>query len=134
MLDALFSPRFSMKQCSNDCNQMLGGKHVREENRLPHIVKYSENLVVSRLSFARCRYVQVIVGCILLVVGRFRSFLAGCRSFQVVSCSLKVVSGRFRLFLVLGSTSNRAVLTENVHRVCNNMIFFFNGKHCVFDT
>ena len=24
--------------CSNDCNQMLRGKRVREENRLPHIV------------------------------------------------------------------------------------------------
>ena len=39
MFGALFSPRFSMKQCSNDCNQMLGGKCVREENRFPHIVK-----------------------------------------------------------------------------------------------
>ena len=34
-----FSPWFSVKQCSNDCNQMLGGKRVREEKRLPHIVK-----------------------------------------------------------------------------------------------
>ena len=48
-------------------------------------------LVISRLFFARCRYVQVIAGCVLLVVGRFRlfharcrSFLAHCRSFQVV--------------------------------------------------
>ena len=27
-----------MNDCSNDCNQMLRGKRVREENRLPHIV------------------------------------------------------------------------------------------------
>ena len=39
MFGALFSPWFSMKQCSNDCNQILGWKHVREENQLPHIVK-----------------------------------------------------------------------------------------------
>ena len=39
MFGALFSPLFSMKQCLNDCNQMLDGKRVREENQLPHIVK-----------------------------------------------------------------------------------------------
>ena len=39
MFGALFSPWFSVKQCSNDCNQMLGWKYVREENWLPHIVK-----------------------------------------------------------------------------------------------
>ena len=32
MFDLQFSPWFSMKQCSNDCNQMFGGKHDREEN------------------------------------------------------------------------------------------------------
>ena len=41
-------------------------------------------LIVLRLFFARCRYVHVIVGCVLLVVGHFRSFLAPCGSFQVV--------------------------------------------------
>ena len=30
---------FEAKQCSNDCNQMLGGKHIREENHFPHAVK-----------------------------------------------------------------------------------------------
>ena len=45
-------------------------------------------LIVSRLFFACCRHVQVIVGCVLFVVGHFRSFLARCRSFQIVSCSL----------------------------------------------
>ena len=33
-----------MKQCSNDCNQMLGGKRVREEKRLPHIVTFVKNV------------------------------------------------------------------------------------------
>ena len=36
---ALFSPWFSMKHCSNDCNQILGGKSVKEEKWLPHTVK-----------------------------------------------------------------------------------------------
>ena len=78
---------------------MLGGKRAREENRLPHIVKYFKIcllLVVSRLFFARCRYVQIIVGCALLVVGHFRSFLASV--------------GRFRSFLVLVSNQNFTVL------------------------
>ena len=39
MFGALFSSLFSMKQWSNDCNQMLCGERVREENRLPHCVK-----------------------------------------------------------------------------------------------
>ena len=60
-----------MKQCSNDCNQMLAGKRVREENRLPHTVKQSQNLFV--------------VGCF---VSRCRLCLTRCGSFQVVSCSL----------------------------------------------
>ena len=42
-----------MTQCLNDCKEILGGKCVREENCLSHIVKKSENL---------------------LVVGRFASF------------------------------------------------------------
>ena len=64
--------------------------------------------------FACCRQVQVVVGCVLLVAGRFRLFFA-CfrlfpgsflfvtglfRSFQVVSCPLQVVVGPFRSFLV----------------------------------
>ena len=39
MFRALFSPTFSMKQCSNECNQMLIGKHLREDNGLLYIVK-----------------------------------------------------------------------------------------------
>ena len=31
MFNPLFSPRFSMKQCSNDCNQMLGGEQKRTD-------------------------------------------------------------------------------------------------------
>ena len=46
-------------------------------------------LIVLRLFFARCRYVQVIISCVLHVVGHFRSFLACCRSFQVVPCFSK---------------------------------------------
>ena len=39
MSGALVSPWFHMKQCSNDTNQMLAGKVVREENHLPHVIK-----------------------------------------------------------------------------------------------
>ena len=79
---ALFSPWFSLKQCSKDWNQMLDSKHVTEENRLCHIVKQFQNLLV--------------LGCFLffflLVVGRFGSL-------QFLSYSLWVVSGRFLLVL-----------------------------------
>ena len=39
MFQALLWQWFSVRQCSNDCNQMLGGKRIREENQSPHIVK-----------------------------------------------------------------------------------------------
>ena len=64
---------------------------------LQHNLKICLLLVVSRLFFACYRYVQVIVSCVLLVVGCFRLLLARCRSFQVVSWSLQVVPGRFLL-------------------------------------
>ena len=50
---------------------------------------------------------QIVSGYSLLVVGRFRSFLAHGRSFPVISCSLLVVSGRF-LFVVGHFRSFRA--------------------------
>ena len=45
MFGALCSSWFSMKQCSNDCNQMLGGKRVRQENRLPHIINVFKKII-----------------------------------------------------------------------------------------
>lgn len=57
MFDTLFSAWFFIKQFSNDCNQMLGGERVTEENQLHHIAKYSQNLlVIGRLAsfFALC--------------------------------------------------------------------------------
>ena len=121
MFGALFPSWFSMKQCSNDCSQILRRKRVKEENRLPHIVKQSQNqfAVVCFASFfcsllvgsGHCRLFltrygqfhvvscsfQVVSGRFLFVLGCFRSFLARCRSFQVVS-------GHFRSFRVLVST------------------------------
>ena len=44
-----------MKQFSNDCNQILGRKRIRQENRLPRVVRQN-----------------------LPVVGRFASFFARC--------------------------------------------------------
>ena len=49
--------------------------------------------------------VQVFSGCHLLVVGRFRSFLARCRSFQLVSDRFLLVVGRFRSFYVISGRS-----------------------------
>ena len=64
MFCALFSPWFSVKHCSNNFNQMLGAKRIREENRLLHIVKQAQNLLV----------VGRFASLFLLVVGKFRSF------------------------------------------------------------
>ena len=51
---------------------------------------------------------RYIPGCFLLIVGcfigHFRSFLARCRSLQVVSDCFLLVLGRFRLFCILVST------------------------------
>ena len=35
-----------MKQCSNECNQIMSGKRFREEEGLPYIVKQSQNVFV----------------------------------------------------------------------------------------
>ena len=73
---------------------MLGGKRIRKETRLRHNVNNLKIclLLVISLLYARCRYVQVALGYILLTVDRFRSFLVRWRSFQVVV-------GRFESFL-----------------------------------
>ena len=48
---------------------------------------------MSFLSYSRL--FQVVLGCYLLIVGCFKSFLAHCRSFHCVSCCrlFQVVSG-----------------------------------------
>ena len=48
MFGAIFSPRFSMKQCLNVCNQSLGGKRVRKESDCPYFKIKSQNLLVIR--------------------------------------------------------------------------------------
>ena len=35
-----------MKQCSNECNQIMSGKRFREEEGLLYIVKQSQNVFV----------------------------------------------------------------------------------------
>ena len=57
MFDLLFARWFSMKQCWKDCNKIMGGTRVREENQSHHIVKYSQNLLLVSCfesSFACC--------------------------------------------------------------------------------
>ena len=67
----------------NDCNRLLGGKRVREENLF---VPYCK--ITSKSACCWTFYVFFLV-----VVGRFRSLI-------VVFCSLWVVSGHSLLFLV----------------------------------
>ena len=79
--------KYKARQKAGFYNQMLGGKRVREENQLSHTVnnlKICSLLVVSRLFLLVVSKVQIVVGCALLDVGRFRSFLARCRLFQIV--------------------------------------------------
>ena len=81
-------------------------------------------LVVSHLFFACCRYGQVIVGCVLLIVTRFWLFLACCRSFQVVPrfskyqirhfpCIYKNILLNWKQYLLTDPETISGILSEN---------------------
>ena len=84
MFGTLFSPSFSMKRCSNDYNQMLDEKLVREGNRLTHIL-----IIISK--YACCWWLRAFFCSLLVGAGRFFFVVVHFRS-------LLVVFSRFRLF------------------------------------
>ena len=97
----------------------VGLKTCQRRESIAHIVQQSQILhfvgVVSHSFFAHCRYVQVVLGCVLLIACCFRSFLTRCRSFsgrfsfviwlfrslQFVSGGFLLVVGCCRLFQVV---------------------------------